>query len=107
MGTTITRVGRIELERHDEIDLIVAAGRECKVSGHHTNDSGCYRVNLNLFANDVTCAAKTLLPETIGNDGDSWSVIAIFLFTEVATKLRWHSQHIDQAAGNSGRGDSK
>src|SRR5688572_21390902 len=61
MGTTTAGVGGIELERHDELDLIVASRRKCKAGRHHTNNDGCVGVDLNLFANDVTCAAKTFL----------------------------------------------
>src|SRR5215212_6077513 len=100
--TTITGVGRIELERHDELDLLITSRRECKVGGHHTNNGGCCRVDLNLFANDVVCAAKTFLPETMRNDGDCRPTIAIFLFSEVATTFWLHSQHINQAARNNG-----
>src|SRR5215216_5675081 len=41
------------------------------------------------------------------NDGDCWSTITIFLFSEVATTFRLHSEHINQAARNARRGDSK
>src|SRR6185436_10571346 len=70
---TIARVGGIELERQQDLDLIIASGRKSKVCGHHTNDCGRCRVDLNLFADNVTCAAKTFLPETVRNNGDSWS----------------------------------
>src|SRR5215813_13543242 len=82
--TTIAGVGRIELERQQDLDLIVTSGRECKIGGHHTDDGGCSRVDLNLFANDVTGSAKTFLPEAMRNDGDFRSTIAIFLVSEVA-----------------------
>jgi len=91
----------------EELDLLVASRRECKVCGHHTNDRGGCRVDLNLFADDVTCGAKTFLPEAVRDDGDSWPTIAIFFFSEVATTFRLHSQHIDQAASDRGGGDSK
>src|SRR5215213_4636454 len=102
VATTIARVSRIKLERDEELDLIVTPGRECKARGHHTDNGGGCRVDLNLFANDVTCSAKTLLPETLRNDRDFGSPIAIFLFSEVATTFRLHSQHIYQAARDSG-----
>src|ERR1041384_1676496 len=107
VGSTAARVGRIELERQEDVDLIVASGRKCKVCRHDTNNSGCCRVDLNLFADDVTCAAKTLLPEAVRNDGDTWSTIAIFFGSEVATTFRLHAQHINHAASDSGGGDSK
>src|ERR1041384_5608927 len=100
--TTTARIGRIELERQEDLDLIVTSGRECKVCGHHTDNSRGCSVDLNLFANDVTCAAKTFLPEAVRNDGDSWSPIAVFFFSEVAATFRLHSQHINQAASDSG-----
>src|SRR6185369_6375830 len=107
VGTTTTGIGWIELERHEELDLIVASRRERKLRRHHTDHSGCGGVHLNLFADDVTCATETFLPETVRNDRDSWSIIAIFLFSEVAAKFRRHSQHVDQAARDSGGGDSQ
>src|SRR5215216_841607 len=102
VAATMTGIRRIELERHEELDLIVTSRRKCKVGGHHTDNGGCCRVDLNLFANDVTGSAKAFLPETMRNDGDAWSTVAIFLFSEVATTFRLHSQHIDQAARNNG-----
>src|SRR5689334_23963940 len=74
--TTTAGVCRIELERHEQLDLIVAPRRKCKVGWHHTDDGSCFRVDLNLFADDVVCAAETLLPETMRNDRDVWSTIA-------------------------------
>src|ERR1044071_8744215 len=56
------RVSGIKLERQEDVHLIVASGGECKVWRHHADNSGRRRVDLNLFADDVTCAAKTLLP---------------------------------------------
>src|ERR1700752_2260342 len=100
--TTTAGVGGIELERHEEIDLIVASGRKRKVRGHHTYNGGGGRVDLNLFADNVISPTKTLLPKTVGNDGDTWPTLAIFLFSEVAATFRLHSQHINQAARNTG-----
>src|SRR6185369_2000112 len=60
--TTTAGVRAVKLERNQEFDLIVAAWRECKVRGHYADDCCGCRVDLNLFADDVTCSAKTLLP---------------------------------------------
>src|ERR1041385_5555497 len=107
MRTATAGVSGIELERHEQLDLIVTSGRKCKVGRHHTNHGGCCSVNLNLFADDVTCAAKTLLPEAVRNEGDIWSTLAIFLFGEVAASFRLHSEHVDQAARDGGGGDAE
>src|ERR1041385_4324341 len=58
---------------NDQVELLVASRRERKIRGHDTDDGGGCRVDLNLFADDVTCAAETLLPESVRNDGDAWS----------------------------------
>src|SRR5689334_12449599 len=107
MSAAIAWVRRIKLERHEQLDLIVASGRECEARRHDTDDGGRGGVDLNLFADDVTRAAETLMPEAVRNDRDSRSVDAIFLFREVAAELRLHSQHVNQAARDCGRGDSQ
>src|SRR6185369_5981008 len=107
MRTTTARISGIELERQEDVDLIVTSRRKCKVGRHHTNNCGCGSVDLNLFADDVTGSAKTLLPEAVRNDGDFWSTLAIFLFTEVTTAFWLHSQHVDHAARDGGRSDAQ
>ena len=70
-------------------------------------EPGMQAFDLDLFADDVACSAKAFLPETMGYDGDVWSTIAIFLVSEVAATFRLHSEDINQAARDSGGGDSQ
>src|SRR5690242_3205953 len=107
VGTTAAGIRWIELEWHEEFDLFIAARRESKAGWHHADDCSCLPVDLNLFADDVTCAAEAFLPETVSNDGHAWSTIAIFLCGEVAATFWLHSQHIDQASCNRSRSDSQ
>src|SRR6185369_480207 len=88
-------IGGIEFERQQDLNLVVTSGRECKVSRHHADNGRCFRVDLNLFTDNVTGAAKTFLPESMRNDGDVWATIAIFLFSKVAATLWWHTQDVD------------
>src|SRR5436190_11289139 len=60
--TTIPRVCRIELEWKKNFNLIVAPRRKGEVKWHYSDHSGRFRVDQNLFADDVARATESPLP---------------------------------------------
>src|SRR6266487_4480420 len=82
---------RVKLEGQEDLHLIVAAGRKCKVRRHHTHDGRRLGVDLNLLADDLMCSAECALPQSMRYQSDIWSTVAILFGREVAAELRLHT----------------
>src|SRR5688572_9880850 len=100
MGAAAARVRRIELERHEQLDRIVAPRRKTEIAWHDSDNGGGLRINLNLFADDVAAATEGALPQAMRDERHSRPAVQILFSGEISTLRRLHSQGINQTAGD-------